>query len=275
MHGWWAHRQAIATRDAGAEIRVLAMRRPVPPLSVARELARAPWDPRPLRRWLSDARAALRPTTLDEIEVIPVPWLGPPRPLSYGSWGYWMAPPLGRALRRLYGEWRFDVVHVHNIAPAGHAVARWALRRPRGDRPALAVSAHGPDMIHVPERSSVGRRASVVALRAADVVLANSRWAERRCEQIAGGPLPVEVVHLGADPVSAPRSPDGRASLVTVGHLVKRKRHANVLRALAAIDPAQRPDYVVIGDGPCRRPLERLRDELGLADRVELQRPAS
>ena len=34
--GVWAHRQAVAARDAGADVRVLAMRRPVPPISAAR-----------------------------------------------------------------------------------------------------------------------------------------------------------------------------------------------------------------------------------------------
>jgi teichuronic acid biosynthesis glycosyltransferase TuaC len=237
----------------------------VPPLSVAAELARAPWDVRPLRRWASDARGAARRRMLDGIDVIPVSWLGPPRPISYGAWGYWMAPALRRALDRQYAEWPFDVVHAHCIAPAGHAAARWSLRR-RG--PAFVVSAHGPDMIHVPELSAVGHRASVTALRAADAVLANSRWAASRCEEIAGAQLPVHVVHLGADPVSARAVRGGRVRLVTVAHLVKRKRHENVLRALAAIEGARRPDYLVIGEGPCRRPLERLSGQLGLTDRV-------
>jgi teichuronic acid biosynthesis glycosyltransferase TuaC len=265
VHGWWAHRQAIAARDAGADIRVLALRRPVPPLSVARELRGAPWNLRPLRRWAAQARAAARRLTLDGIEVRPVSWLGPPRPVSYGSWGYWMAPPLARALDRLYAEWPFDVLHAHCLAPAGHAAARWIARQ---GRPAFALSGHGPDMIHVPELSPVGRHACVFALRSADAVLANSAWAARRCERIAGGPLPVEVVHLGADPVDPPSRPDQRPRLVTVAHLVQRKRHRNVLRALAMLDPARRPDYVVIGDGPCREPLERLAAELGVSDRV-------
>jgi teichuronic acid biosynthesis glycosyltransferase TuaC len=49
---------------------------------------------------------------------------------------------------------------------------------------------------------------------------------------------------------------------------VARKRHEVVLRALARLDPARRPDYLVIGDGPCREGLERLAAELGVADRV-------
>ena len=55
---------------------------------------------------------------------------------------------------------------------------------------------------------------------------------------------------------------------MTVAHLVERKRHDVVLRALALLDPAKRPEYLVIGDGPCRPGLERLAGELGVADRV-------
>jgi len=53
-----------------------------------------------------------------------------------------------------------------------------------------------------------------------------------------------------------------------VAHLVARKRHEVVLRALARLEPARRPEYLVIGDGPCRDPLERLARELGVADHV-------
>jgi teichuronic acid biosynthesis glycosyltransferase TuaC len=182
-----------------------------------------------------------------------------------------MSVPLGRALDRLSADWRFDVLHAHCLAPAGHAAARWVARRAPAERPAFVVSGHGPDMIHVPELSFVGRRACVAALETADLVLANSTWAHRRCEEIAGGPLPTEVVHLGADvpDVAGEPSANGRAlEIVTVAHLVARKRHETVLRAMAVLPLDRRPDYVVIGDGPCRSGLERLAAELGVADRV-------
>jgi glycosyltransferase involved in cell wall biosynthesis len=102
----------------------------------------------------------------------------------------------------------------------------------------------------------------------ANLVLANSTWAARRCEAIAGRPLPVRVVHLGADLPPAVASRNGQTRLVTVAHLVARKRHEVVLRALARLDPANRPEYLVIGDGPCRSGLERLAGELGVADQV-------
>ena len=98
---------------------MLALRRPVPPLSVARALLHVPPAIGALSRWIAGARTSLRPMTLDGIDVVPVPFVAPPRPISYGGWGYWMSPPLGRALDRLYAEWPFDVVHAHCLAPAG------------------------------------------------------------------------------------------------------------------------------------------------------------
>jgi glycosyltransferase involved in cell wall biosynthesis len=259
--GVWAHRQAVAARDAGAEVRVLALRRPIPPLSVFH----FPPPIGDLSRWVEGARTSLRPLVLDGLSITPVPFVAPPRPISYGSWGYWAAPPLGRALDRLHAEWPFDVLHAHCLAPAGHAAARWI----RGQRPgpAFAVSAHGPDMIHVPE-TFVGRRACLAAMATADLVVANSTWAARCCETIAGRSLPVRVVHLGADVPTVAHSSNGAVRMVTVAHLVARKRHDVVLRALARLDPVRRPEYLIIGDGPCRPGLEQLAAELGLADRV-------
>ncbi len=268
VHGVWAHRQAVASASHGAELRVLALRRPVPPLAVARRLARLPPELGSLRDWVSATRASLRTDRRDGIEVRPVPWLGPPRPLSYGTWGWWMAPPLARALDRLHGEWPFDVLHAHCLAPAGHAAARWVAGRRPPRRPAFVVSGHGPDMIHVPERSRAGRRACWEALRGADLVLANSGWAQRRCRELGGGRVEVEVVHLGADLAAAPAQREPELTLVTVAHLHARKNHAVVLRALAALAPERRPRYLVIGDGDQRAPLERLTAQLGLEGRV-------
>jgi teichuronic acid biosynthesis glycosyltransferase TuaC len=79
-------------------------------------------------------------------------------------------------------------------------------------------------------------------------------------------------VRLGADvPADAPQHKADAPTLVTVGHLVARKRHADVIRALWLLRD-RLPDlrYLVIGDGPERQPLARLAAQLGVADRVEL-----
>ncbi len=85
---------------------------------------------------------------------------------------------------------------------------------------------------------------------------------------IAGRSLPVRVVYLGADVPAVAHAPNGAVRMVTVAHLVARKRHETVLRAIALMAPERRPEYLVIGDGPRRALLERLAAELGVADRV-------
>ena len=80
--GVWAHRQALAARDAGADVRVLVLHRPVPSKAALR--AR---DPHAL---LAPLRQPLQ-ATLDGIPVTYVPFLAPPRPRTYGRWGAWAA----------------------------------------------------------------------------------------------------------------------------------------------------------------------------------------
>ncbi len=57
---------------------------------------------------------------------------------------------------------------------------------------------------------------------------------------------------------------------MTVAHLVARKRHSDVLRALAVLAP-RHPTlrYAIIGDGPERTALEGLAARLGVAERVD------
>jgi glycosyltransferase involved in cell wall biosynthesis len=57
---------------------------------------------------------------------------------------------------------------------------------------------------------------------------------------------------------------------VTVGHLIARKRHADVVRALAVLSP-KHPTlrYAIVGEGPERVALEGLAARLGVSARVE------
>jgi teichuronic acid biosynthesis glycosyltransferase TuaC len=253
--GVWAHRQALAARDAGADVRVLVLYRPIPPLAT---------PPRAIvpatRRLLAQPRRA----TLDGIAVEYVRFASPPRPAAYGSWGAWAAPALAIALRRLRRTFPFDLVHAHNAVPAADAVLRSGIAAP------LVVSVHGSDVYFAAPRFAAGAAAVRRAFASARLVLANSAGTERRARAL--GALRTRVVHLGTDlpphaEAAGPQSP----RLVTVGHLVARKRHADVLRAMALLRE-RRPDlrYLVIGDGPERPALERLTAELGLGDRVEL-----
>lgn len=258
--GVWAHRQALAARDAGADVRVLVLHRPLPSLAALRT------------RDLAAARTALRQprrTTLDGIPVAYVPYLSPPRPWSYGAWGAWAAPSLKRALHELHATWPFELVHAHYAVPAGDAVRR---TDGGGSGVPLVVSVHGGDVLATAQRSAYARRTVQRTFAHAALVLANSAGTEARCRAL--GARETTVVHLGTDlPPTPEKQPAARPpTLVTVGHLVARKRHADVIEALARLAP-RHPElrYVVVGDGPERERIEQLAAQRGVADRVDLR----
>lgn len=243
--GLWAHRQAVAARDAGAEVQVVVLHRLVPPRAALRD-----------RTALRELGARLREPRTQEREGLVVtyaPFVSPPRERAYARWGAWAAPSLAAALRRIRRSFPYDLVHAHNGVPVGDAV-----RRARAGAP-LVTSVHGPDVLFTPHRIPGGDAAVRTALGASQLTLANSQaiaeLARRR------GAADVRVVHLGTDvPPETRKMPD---TVVTVGHLVARKRHADVIRALWLLRDRRPPlRYLVIGDGPERPALERLADEL-------------
>lgn len=253
--GIWSHRQALAARDAGAEVEVLVLHRPVPP--------KAAFDEGP-RAAARHAAGLLRQPWTEERDGLPVryvPFVSPPRPNAYGSWGAWAGPPLALALRALRRRFAFDLIHAHNAVPTADAARRARLGVP------LVTSVHGGDVLYTARRSEAGDRAVRAAFAASALVLANSAGIARACEE--HGAVRTRVVHLGTDlpddPHSRPRDP----VLVTVAHLVGRKRHADVLRAMWLLrDRWPHLRYVIVGDGPERGPLERLAADLGLGGRV-------
>lgn len=252
--GVWAHRQALAARAAGAEVRVIVLHRLVPPLAALRV-----GDMRRIRATLAQPARA----EIDGLDVRYARFASPPRSRSYGSWGAWAAPTLRRALAQVEREFAFDLVHAHYAVPAADAAIRAGLRVP------LVVSEHGGDVYYTAPGSRAGERNVRRAFGRARLVLANSAAVAQRCREL--GAAETEVVHLGTELPEQPAHPRPEPHLVTVGHLVARKRHADVIRALWTLRD-RRPDlrYLVIGDGPERERLRRLAAELGVGDRVEL-----
>jgi len=256
--GIWAHRQALAAHAAGAEVRVLVLHRLVPPRAA---LAQGPAAAgRALRGLVGEPRRQLR----DGLTVEYVPYVSPPRDRGYPRWGAWAAPALATALRKLRRGYPYSLVHAHNAVPAADAVRRARVGVP------LVVSVHGGDVLYTVGRGRAGAAAVARGLGAARLVLANSHGIAELCAR--HGARETEVVHLGAEipPAQLRRSAPGEQSLVTIAHLVPRKRHGDVLRALAVLGARYpRLRYRVIGDGPERTALEGLAARLEVSDRVE------
>jgi glycosyltransferase involved in cell wall biosynthesis len=262
--GIWTHRQALAARDAGADVRVLVLHRLVPPRA---SLARGPSGAlSELAELVREPRQQVR----DGLPVSYLPYVSPPRRRTYPAWGAWAAPVLGLALQRLYRSFPFDVLHAHNAVPAGDA-ARRALGVLGRARPPLVVSVHGGDVLYTAARLKTGAAAVARALGSARLVLANSQGVAELAR--AHGAGETRVVHLGTDvPAAAAlvQRREGPPTLITVAHLIPRKRHGDVLRALAVL--AQRHPtlrYAIVGEGPERIALQGLAVRLGVAARVD------
>lgn len=254
--GVWAHRQALAARDAGAEVHVLALERPVPPVS---SLASA----RRLTRELAGAVTQPRHDTLDGLDVEYVRFVSPPRERSYTSWDRWARGPLTKALARLHADKPLDLVHAHYALPAASA----ALSFTEQEQLPLAVSVHGGDVLG-PLVSTPQARARIGGvLRRGSVVLCNSRDTLIRCAALTGSPARMTVVHLGASAPEEPPPKRAEPAIATLGHIIGRKRHVDVLHALTLLGRDVR--WVVIGDGPERSGLQRLAAQLEVSDRVD------
>ena len=248
--GTWGHGPAAAARAAGGDGRVLGLYRPLPP-------ARLMWRP---GAWISDGRQPRR-AVIDGIAVRYVRYLAPPRGRSYVRWGDFAARPLKRALRRLRREFPYELIHAHYAVPAADAVLQAGIDVP------LVISEHGADVFSVAQMPG-GLERIEKAFGSARLVLANSDGIERAVRRL--GAHTTRVVPLGTDPAgSEPPKPE-HPTLVTVAHLVPRKRHADVLRAIWILRD-RKPDlrYRIVGDGPSRAGLEAITAELGLTDRVE------
>jgi glycosyltransferase involved in cell wall biosynthesis len=249
--GVWAHRQTVAAREAGADVRVLVLHRPLPPLAAVRR-----GDLGAARRALAQPAVEVR----DGVHVEYLRYLSPPRPWSYAQWGAWAAPWLRRALRRVRAEYPFDLVHAHYAVPTADAVRRAAPAAP------LVVSVHGGDVL--------GAHADAPAVRAgmehARLVLANSAGTACRCRE--RGARDTRVVHLGAPVPASPSPAPATPLLVSVGNLIARKRHRDLIEAVARLrDRFGQLRCAIAGDGPERGALQALAAARGVADRVSFR----
>jgi phosphatidyl-myo-inositol dimannoside synthase len=200
-----------------------------------------------------DARGAREFDALDGLDVCRVP---PRRGNRQAS----ILTLNARALREARG-FRPDVVlSAHIITSPGAAAVRHVLRIP---------------MIQYFHAKEVGAKPAIARFAAtqADVSIVVSRYTR---ELAAGSGAPAERLHRISPGVDLPASsdaarPDGPPTLLTIARLEDRyKGHDVVMRALPLIR-ARVPDarWVIVGDGPLRRGLERLARAQGVADAVQ------
>ncbi len=163
----------------------------------------------------------------------------------------------------------FDLIDAHYFYPDGVAAARMAeaLRKP------LVITARGTDINLIAEFPGP-RRQILWAAERADQIVTVCQALKDRLVELGVVENKIRVLRNGVDlamfaPVdrTAARGELGltRRTLVSVGHLIERKGHDLVIRALAKLADI---DLLIVGDGPEESRLRALAHACGVADRV-------
>lgn len=159
---------------------------------------------------------------------------------------------------------RFDAIDAHYLYPDGVA----AVRLGREFGLPVVITARGSDVSQLPHHA-MPRRLIRDAIRRAAALVAVSAGLKEGLVALGAPPEKVTVLRNGVDlQAFRPPSdwvPNATPSLLSVGHLIPRKGHDLVIRALALLP---RHHLVVVGDGPQREALRALAQRLGVADRV-------
>ena len=234
-------------------------------------LAPIPWFPSANPRFGAHARLAAVP----ELERRHGLDIHHPRYLVIPRVGMSVAPALlywaaRRALARLVADGlEFDAIDAHYVYPDGVA-AIWL--GAHFGKP-VTITARGSDVTQLPDYA-LPRAQIRMALRRADALMGVSAALCRRMVELGADPGKVTTLRNGIDTQvfrpadrAAARAALGltRTTLISVGHLIERKRNHLTIAALAELPDI---DFILVGDGPERARLEAQAAGLGLGGRV-------
>ena len=218
--------------------------------------------------WARHAQAARREVR-DGLEIVHPRYLLLPRVGMTAAPAALFLSGLAASRRLIAAGHRFDLIDAHYAYPDGVAAA--ALGRALG-KP-VVITARGSDVTHYPDYAAPRRMIRWALGQAAGLISVSGGLKQA----MVGLGVPAEKIQVLRNGVDLEQfSPaDGyglRLSwqakgpvLLSVGHLIERKRHHLAIEAVATM-----PDWtlVIVGEGPERARLEALASSLGVATRV-------
>ena len=198
-----------------------------------------------------------------------------PRYLVVPKIGMHLTPyTLYRSMRSQFRELlaegaRVDLIDAHYFYPDGVAAA-WLARE---FNVPVVITARGTDISLIPDYA-VPRRHILAAARSADGIIAVCQALKDRLVELGAGADTVTVLRNGVDlhlfrprERTALRQARGLTgfTIASVGHLIERKGHHHVIRALVEMADTT---LLIAGGGPQRSALEALAVKLGVGSRV-------
>ncbi len=168
-------------------------------------------------------------------------------------------------------EKSYDIVHCH-FGPNG--LTGVFLREVGAIKGKIVTSFHGYDLSkYVKEH---GKKVYDVLFKKGDIFLPVSSHLKARLLELGCDEDKIRVHHMGIKSEKFPfrirKVPEGElVKVITIGRLIEKKGIDYGIRAVRDLKEKQlKIEYNIIGDGPLRKDLERLIDELKLADAVKL-----
>jgi glycosyltransferase involved in cell wall biosynthesis len=164
----------------------------------------------------------------------------------------------------------FDVIDAHYLFPDGVA----AIRLGKDLGLPVVLTARGSDTSQLPHYRLPGRMIRDAIARA-DALIAVSAALGEGLMALGAPPAKITVLRNGVDLSLFRPAPDRHAlragfgftgpTLLSIGHLIERKRHHLVIEALRHL-----PDHrlMIVGEGPERSALEARAAEWGVSERV-------
>ena len=176
-------------------------------------------------------------------------------------------------LLKFHKQYRFDVIHCHDVYPTGYLAA---LLRARMKIP-IVITSHGGDVregnVRIVKRGMRPRFEAAVA--GADALISIGRFTERGFLQLGADQKKIIPIPNGVDLELFQQRAARPADLIVpekyaifLGRLVKRKGVDTLLEAMSRL----RSDghLVIAGSGEEQEAIEQRIDRLGLRDRVRL-----
>ncbi|TCS95622.1 glycosyltransferase family 4 protein [Hazenella coriacea] len=258
MSGIFVNSEVKALAEAGCRLKVFS---PIPYF---------PLYP----KWRGYRQMALQ-AIRDGISVQYVPTWMFPKGLFFSTYGKLYMQSLAQRIEVSHQQDPFDVIHCHTVFPDGWVGGKLAEKL---EIPVVST-VHGSDLLLYPLRSQFIFQQTKIALLKNDLILTVSHRLEREAKKIAPQ-VSVQTLYNGFDPsLFFPQSQNevrrklglstNSKGILFVGNLLPVKGIDLLLKSFQIVHQKDSDVQLhLVGDGPLRKTLENLCQQLGIKERV-------
>ena len=263
VSGIFVHEQIKALKEKGVKVKVVS---PVP------------WIPFPInkvsKKW---EKYSMIPefTNWDGVQVWYPRYLTFPKALFFASSGKRMYWGIKNLVKKLYRDFKFDLIHAHVTLPDGYTAMELAQDL---DIP-FVVTIHGADLYITIKKNTgclyalkqVFKRADRIILVSNELKKILSNYFEVSDKLLViGNGIPINKIYTCKDNIDPSNNKNKGFMLLSVSCLIERKGIDYNLRALSKlINKYPELRYIIVGDGIEKDKLRELAKELGVYERVE------